>query len=557
MNNGLKLTGIIFSIIILLGFNSCTNNDYDFSKISGKVELFENSVSIPIGFTTITLDSLISKNIPDTANLVVKNGLYVFTYSGGFDMSDLKNTFDGYKAGTINLKKLAIPLFDLSGKQVPYNFPAGSHSFDGDISFDLPSLDNQFMDIDSLILKNTFIRMSFDTRNLVWDANNSAASIVITPFGNNAEYYINGQKVNTWTINKGETKLVEIKRITDDPAGNTLFFKRSVNINIINTGGLSATLAVPTFLDLSVDFPESINSKIAWGKVNYSVEGSLNQINLDFIKKMNEYQSDFYIYNPKVKIKTSTNVGVPFDLILDIKSENSETGKKLVFQNTNYKITPPLIPGSTTNNEFIITRDNGTADLFNNRPDKFIIDYHLQSDNSSSKPHFITDDSNFRLDWKIELPLQFGEGTHINLFKLIDNPLFGKKEFDNQEDMSALLNLDVDNRLPVNIGINIYALDKDSVAIFELQTDPIGAASQIDPENGFAITAKNTKTGFLLNSNQIGLLSKTKRFKFTFQFLPDLTNNEFVTIQPSDYISVKMSLKLKDGVIIDFDKNDL
>jgi hypothetical protein len=204
----------------------------------------------------------------------------------------------------------------------------------------------------------------------------------------------------------------------------------------------------------------------------------------------------------------------------------------------------------------MITRDNGTAELFYNRPDRFIINYKLQSDNSLSNSHFITDDSNFRLDWKIELPLQFGEGTYLNLFKLIDNPLFGKKEFDSQEDMSALLNLDVDNRLPISIGINIYALDKDSVAIFRLQTDRIGAASQIDPENGFAVTAKNTKTGFLLNSNQVGLLSKTKRFKFTFQFLPDLTNNEFVTIQPSDYISVKMSLKLKDGVILDFDKND-
>jgi hypothetical protein len=554
MKNVKKLTVVLFSIL-LFGFISCTNEEYDFSKISGKVELYENSVSIPIGFTTITLDSLIRQNIPGTANLEVKDGFYIFTYSGDLNLPGLENKFDSYQIGTIKQKKQTIPLFDLSGKPAPYNVPQGSYNFDGEVSIDIPSLDTSFIDVDSLTLKNTFIRMFFNTRNLVWNNNNSSAVIEVTPIGNNAEYYINDQRVNTWTINKGETKLIEIRKITDNEAGNTLSFKRTIKINIINEGDLSAVSTVPTYLDLSLDFPEGINSKIAWGKVNYYIDGNLDPLNLEFIKKMNEYQSKFAIYNPKVKIKTSSNIGVPFDFILDVKSENSATGTKLMLQNTIYKLTPPLIPGTVKENEFLITRENGTSDLFNNRPDKFIINYKFQKVNNSSIPDYITDENKFHLDWLIEIPLQFANGTYLNLFKYIDNPLYGDDEFDNQEDMSASLNIDVDNRLPIKISINIYALDKDSITLFETHSDQIEAASPINPENGFALAAKNTKTSFPLDASKIELLSTTKIFKFSFQILPDSTN-EFVTIQPSDYISVKMSLKLKDGVIFDLENNN-
>ena len=57
----LKRFLLIYFLVVLAGVFcfSCIDQSYDLEKLSGKIELFGNSISVPIGTTTIYLDSVV------------------------------------------------------------------------------------------------------------------------------------------------------------------------------------------------------------------------------------------------------------------------------------------------------------------------------------------------------------------------------------------------------------------------------------------------------------------------------------------------------------------
>lgn len=103
---------------------SCIDKTYDMENLSTKMELFGNSMAIPVGKATIYLDSIIGGLSADTTVLRLENGVYVFRYAGTMDMSGLTSELGNFSLASMNGVSGSVNMFDASAApSVPYNIP--------------------------------------------------------------------------------------------------------------------------------------------------------------------------------------------------------------------------------------------------------------------------------------------------------------------------------------------------------------------------------------------------------------------------------------------------
>jgi membrane-associated protease RseP (regulator of RpoE activity) len=158
------------------------------------------------------------------------------------------------------------------------------------------------------------------------------------------------------------------------------------------------------------------------------------------------------------------------------------------------------------------------------------------------------------MDYSLDVPLQFSNDLLLNIGSTVDNPVKDVSAFENQDNMTVSLTLSVKNRIPLALKIRLTALDIDSMPLFTVESDNIKAATPIDPATGFATNATLTNTHITLTTQQINQLKNTEEFRLSFV----VTSNQqyrFVTIQPSDYIEIKVGAQVSGGVQLDL-KND-
>jgi hypothetical protein len=546
---------IVFAATIIgVCLNSCINNDYDLSNLSNKIEIFDNSLSLPIGTAKIYLDSVLSGNGVDTSILNVKDGIYHFNYSGGMDLSNMTNTLQDFKLNKIEGSTNSITIMDATGKPVPYSFPVSNYSYSGSMAINLPTFDTELIDVDSVLLKNTMLKVNFETQNLQWDMAAASASVTFTPTGNNADYYIDNQKVTSWTINIGETKYIEIRKLRLNSGINTLTINRVANFSIKQPGGLIATQATQSYLDITAAFPNGANASQVWGKVDYQLHGSINPIEFDAFGKLMKENDVLGLYNPTIQVTTTGNIGVPFNIGLNIKSQNTNTGLTRELNNTNFSMEAAESPEITKVNTFLMDKSNGTSELFKINPNKLLMSYDIISDKNSVKSHFIGEQSTMDVKWQMDVPLQFSKDFHISLGETIENPIGDLKKIGEQEDLNVSLTLNVKNRIPLNLKLQLTALDADSSELFTTESGTIAAASPINSTTGFATGFSTTETELSLSPEQITLLSSTTKFRIDF-IVTSNQQSEFVTVQPSDYIDIIIGAKIIGGVILNMNEN--
>ncbi|HQB71448.1 MAG TPA: hypothetical protein PLZ96_09020, partial [Bacteroidales bacterium] len=112
----LKRFLLIYFLVVLAGVFcfSCIDQSYDLEKLSGKIELFGNSISVPIGTTTIYLDSVVGNLTQDSGSLTVKDGVYVFEFAGSMDMSGLTSALGDFSLAAVDSIMTTTPLYDAS-----------------------------------------------------------------------------------------------------------------------------------------------------------------------------------------------------------------------------------------------------------------------------------------------------------------------------------------------------------------------------------------------------------------------------------------------------------
>jgi hypothetical protein len=159
------------------------------------------------------------------------------------------------------------------------------------------------------------------------------------------------------------------------------------------------------------------------------------------------------------------------------------------------------------------------------------------------------------MDYSLDVPLQFSNDLLLNIGSTVDNPIKDVSAFkDQDDDMRVSLTLEVKNRIPLALRIQLTALDKDSIPLFTVTSDTINAATPKNATTGFATGETLTNTKITLTSSQINLLKNTEEFRLSFA----ISSNQqypFVSIQPSDYIEIKVGAQVTGGVQLDFKNN--
>lgn len=535
----------ILAALLAYSFNSCVDDSFDLSKISKEIELFGNSISGPVCKATLRMDSIVSRLGIDANTLSVEDGKYVFNYSGSMDMSGLLSSIKNYSFPDISPVTTSIPLIDASKLPVPYNIPPVETTFSGTTSIDLPAFSSSLINVDSIELQNTVLQITpqcigIDGANL-----GNCVSIAFAAEGNAADYYINGQKVTNWTIKMGETCNLEIRKVRLANSSNSLKIKETVMINVKNSGDAVINKKEQTYMNISIKLLNGMDFKVAYGKVTYSNSGKIDPISFTGLSDNIGEDAVLSIYNPTIKITETSNLGVPVNIDLNIGTANSKTVQTKTLTNTAYTLLPAANPSQTVTNKIVIDKENGTGELFKINPDQILLSYNFSTGTSSGS--FISKNSEMNMAYNMKVPVQFGSDLKITMNETMKNPFSDIPDIADNDSTKASLLFDVLNRIPLAMKLRVTALDENGTALFTKESGTINAASPIDPITGFASGVSESNPEIELTSEEIGKLNSTKQFKVEF-IVSSSDQAQFVTIQPSDYIEIKIGAKINGGI---------
>jgi len=528
---------------------SCIDKTFDMESLSTKMELFSESMDFPIGKTTIYLDSVISGLDADTTVLRVENGVYVFRYAGSMDMSGLTNELSGFSLDPMTGVSGKVNMFDATGLPTPYDIPPMVYSNNGSATINLPTFSTNLITVDSVVLKNTYMQISLGNTGLGGTKLSESIQATFTAQGNGAVYYVDGNPATTWTVRMGETKQVEIRKLRLTGGTDSLTLNEAVTMSILTAGDVTAVQSGQTTMDYTITM-SPVDFDVVYGKVNYELNNTpLDPINFDALGDLLGDNDVLSFYNPTIKVTTTGNLGVPVDINLNMSTTNSTTGNTASLTNTILKMQPASAPGETKVNNFVIDNRNGTDDLFKINPDRINMGYSVKTDLNTIYNHFITKNSTLSMDYAMEIPLQFGSDLNLNISQTMDSPVGDLGILDDQDDLVLGLSLNVSNRIPLGLRVQLTALNEDSVDLFTAMSETI-AAAPVDPLTGKATGVSETTTSIDLTSTQINLLKQTKQFRVGF-VITAAGQGSYVSVQQDDYIDIKVGLKTEGGLIID------
>jgi hypothetical protein len=528
---------------------SCIDNTYDLSNVSTKMELFGNSLAIPIGSTTVYLDSIIGGMDVDTATLRVEDGTYVFRYSGSMDMSGLTASLSDFDLQTISPTSGSVDLYTVPGSpSFPFNIPVMDQSYSSSISMSLPAFNTSLIAVDSIILTNTFLNISLNNQGLAGTGLSQSVSVTFTPQGTGADYYINNVKVTSWTVNMGESQAVEIRKLRLSSGSGNLSMGVSTRMNIANIGDVQATQAQTRML-YNMDV-SGIDFDVVYGKVTYSKPAAnLDPISFNALGTILGDNDVLSFYNPKITLSTSGNIGVPIDFTMNMGTFNSKTTETRSLSNTTFRMVPAANAQETKVNTFVIDRTNGTSDLFKINPDQITMGYSFATDPTTATNHFIAKSSQLTMNYAMEIPLQFGSDLQLNMGTTMESPVGDLSILDDQDDLALGLTLNVTNHIPLTMKLRLTALDEDSVALFTTESDEIDAAP-VNATTGKSTGVTTTNTDLQLSAADIAKLKDTKKFRVGF-IITASDQSTFVSVQPTDYIGIKVGVRMENGLILD------
>ncbi len=548
----LKRFIIIHFLVVLTGVFSfsCIDESYDLEQLSGEVELFGNSMAVPIGTTTIYLDSVIGGLAGDSGALSVKDGVYVFEYAGSMDMSGLTSALGDFSLLPVNPISTSVPLYDASlAPWIPFNLPPMVYNYTGSSSMSLPDFSTDLIDVDSVDLSNCIVRFILRPEGLGGPKLKESIRIRFVPQGSVADYYNNGVEVSDWTLNMGDTLDIELKRLRLAAGGSSLDINQEVTMDIKEIGDVTADQQIQTMMHLEMSFINPLDYEVVYGKVDYSMAGTAEPISFEALGDMLDDNDVLSFYNPKIVLTTESNLGVPIEFNLNMGTSNAATGESRSLSNASFTMIPASSPSEVRQNQFVIDKTYGTDELFKINPDQITMGYSFATDPASVLNHFVSKNTQMTMEYSMQIPLQFGSDLDIGMGSTMNLSLDSLDFLDEQEDLTVSLNLNIKNRIPLNLKLQLTALDADSVALFSVASGDIAAAGPIDPATGFATGYTQTATDISLSIAQINLLKRTNKMRVEF-LITASDQNSFVSIQPTDYIELAIGLQMEGGFVV-------
>ncbi len=528
---------------------SCVDSSYDLQKADYEVQLLDESIILPIGSLTLSMDSILKVDGSDSSGIRVKNNMYYFSETSRMDLTEVIGSLTGVALSKPGDYSTSVNL--LLAPSVPYTVPAGSlPTYSDTASITMPDFPTDPMNIKRVTLKNTTFTMKGTTANLGGSNLNNSITITCTPQDNVAEYYIDGIKKTSWTLKGNEEKTIEIRSL-DFTNSKVLQIAYAVNINVATAGDITVVTNPQSTMAVSIKF-NGIDFETVYGKVTYSKSDTETEEFKGF-GDMISGNNVLSFYNPTIKFKWRENLGMPVNMTLAMSSKNATTGQTAALTNSTFTLAAAATPTSMVVDSFTIDRNNGTSNLFKINPSELTTGYTIQVDPNTSN-HFINKNTTLEMESTFELPVQFGTDLMLNMTDTITNPFLSVLDkLAEQEDLGFGVLFDVTNRIPLGIKIRLTAENQAGSDMFYIETSQIKAAKVT---NGLASDTSMTKTRLAFTSTQVDQFKDVARFRVGFILQSGTSDKDYVALQPTDYISIAVAAEITGGVNLDLNKKE-
>lgn len=559
--NKLRLTGIfavLISFTIMLLFNRCMHDEYDFSKLDDEIEITAGLLT-PIAYGSLTFEDIISEF--DSSSFITSDadGLLMLTYedslisfladdvleipSQDFIEFFIQSDFTippGFGTGdTIKLTRT---------KKFPFSFSQGEQLDsmildEGDMIFDITS---QFQHEGKIVITCPNIRQNnvpFEQTIVINDASGS--------FTYNTPFNLDGHTIY----------------LNDSAGTDEKYIPVDFYVELVNSGaGISPTdsINVTATLD-NMDF-DAIFGYIG----NYELLTEPGEVDLGFF----ENTLDGYIRfeEPEIKFHITNSFGVPAAVDIERFTGFKSSADSIVmefhpdFNPFGYAF-PTLEDYSSgeiyKEKTITINKDSSNiADFLAFLPSR--LEYNISAQSNPDLPgfekdssNFISDDSRIDVDFEFVLPLYFAADS----FALEDTIDLDLTDIEEDADFIEQVNiaLEVFNGLPLDIDFQLYFLDENYNPVDTLFSDddrPVISAGQVDPASG-EVVAPGVKppVNVIYTNDDISKLNTVKYGRIRAGLkTPSDANNDLIAVKfLTDY---KIEFNLSMGVDVRANSND-
>jgi hypothetical protein len=314
-------------------------------------------------------------------------------------------------------------------------------------------------------------------------------------------------------------------------------------IYIVYEGSMSLSPTFPLFVN---GMPDVIyGNDIPVNTIPFAFNGGAGSVNIDVFKDLESNGCVLLPSDPRVHCAIRNYLGADIDINIEgITSYGSGEPEKAVFRNdaNSYSINVRSAsePHKYTEKKEIFDKINGRMhNLFSNSPERLSFDFSADlTIPADGNALFIVRDKYIDVDYKVEIPMTFSQGTQLAYADTLEFDLSGDDFINNLDGLT--LWIDSQNRLRTTVSLEVLFLDKDKNEIsnikkkFEMNSAPAhNGTNQQD-----APPAKNSFE-FKFNKNEFDDAKKT--YYVVLKSVIKADDNREVNIHPSDYISLKLS----------------
>ena len=316
----------------------------------------------------------------------------------------------------------------------------------------------------------------------------------------------------------------------------------------VDSTGQMKTLSITDSIYANISFvnltPEYVRGYIGMDTFNFGP----TSLSIDLFKNISA--NAFNVQDVKMNIEIENSIGADGEVYLqNLKSTNTQTNQTVTLSGsalTNSIAIPRAIdpggyPGPVTSSltNYLLNNSNSNASAFlDNLPNQ--IDYTLQlrtnpSGNSSNYQDFIYADKLMRFDLNVEVPLNFMADN----LTLTDTVILAVNKVDLSRIINGTLILLADNGFPFDADVQLYLLDKTTLAVTDsLLINNIIAAASVDA-NGRVTASKRSRLIIPVTQDRINHFFESPKIKVVSRFTTKPTG-QTIRIY-SDY---KMELQL-------------
>jgi len=551
----LKLLIIPFVLLIfILGTNSCIKDSFDFDRLSGEVH-YEPSLAAPIAYGNLAMvDGL---NTYDSVGRIQVNkdgflSLYYFNHAESDTVSSLMEIGNQHVTSITPAAGVDFTDFNNSGDVLTINRSV-------DLSFDLfnpeAELDSIWLDkgMLNLIATSTYehgIELTITLPTITNNGDPFSRTLNLLPYGSNAESTDNsmiGYHVDLTQTALGYNEVpVEIQVRFVHSGGN-------------NTGQLT--------LDVDLLNPDHEAMFGYFGHNTLIYESG--KINLDLFDPGEGWNlEDFWFEDPKFKVFYNNSYGIPSNFYFDSVNAYS-TYYDQEYNITDYGaglpmdslaphyMTYPTVFGASVDDSLILDKNNSNIrEVIQKRPAwiKFIAHAHTNPDGTVAGNNFVWDDSKFRADIEVELPLW----GYIDRFHGTDTMEFNmEEEFEDPGVIERLLvRINIDNGLPIFVESQAYFMNENYQIIDSvIQADDIRLIESATIDNNGQVISKTNKTIDLeITGERLEQIMETKHLLYKASAsTTNAASDEVIKIYPDYEVDFNVAIEADLDIEINLD----